>query len=56
MGMDNFLFSCSGPVRAVTVPVIVLIVDEDLILAFKFERQTPISAGTDRPMILELSR
>jgi hypothetical protein len=46
--------SCIGLVRAVTV-LVILIVDEDCILAFKFEGQTPISADTDRPMILELS-
>lgn len=38
-----------------TLLVIVLIVDEDRVLAFKLERQTPVSADADRPVILEFS-
>ena len=33
--------------------VVVLIVNEDSVLTLKLERQTPVSADADRPMILE---
>ena len=35
--------------------VIVLIVDEDCVLILKLERQSPVPADADRPVILELS-
>jgi len=35
--------------------VIVLIINEDNVLAFKCERQTPVSADADRPVTFEFS-
>jgi hypothetical protein len=35
--------------------MVVLIVDKDSVLAFKFEGQTPVSAHIDRPVIFEFS-
>src|SRR5439155_23532760 len=34
--------------------VIVMIVNEDYVLAFKFERQTPVSADADSPYVLRV--
>src|SRR5712671_1952077 len=42
-----------GRQTVIAALVIVLIVDEDRILNFKLERQTPVPADTDRPVILE---
>lgn len=35
--------------------VIVLIVHQDCVLAFKFEREAPVSADVDSPVILEMA-
>src|ERR1700680_2356048 len=39
--------------RIICLLVIILIIHEDCILAFKFECQAPVPADADRPMILE---
>src|SRR5579864_4297320 len=41
--------------RMVGLLVIILIVDENRVLTFKLERQAPVSADADRPVVFEFS-